>query len=114
MLSTDECSPSTEAALNQSEKSMQDQSLISATQQPPDRGNRITSGHFHPFDTLCIFTRNNNNFVLISDAFTILDATTSDLSATVSTNEEGSSSMFANYGDDSGDQSSLGKYFIRD
>lgn len=53
-------------------------------------------------------------FVLISDAFTILDATTSDLSATVSTNEEGSSSMFANYGDDSGDQSSLGKYFIRD
>lgn len=78
VLSTDECSPSTEAALNQSEKSMQDQSLISATQQPPDR-----------------------------DAFTILDATTSDLSATVSTNEEGSSSMFANYGDDSGDQSSL-------
>lgn len=53
-------------------------------------------------------------FVLISDAFTILDAPTSDLSATVSTNEEGSSSMFANYGDDSGDQSSLGKYFIRD
>ncbi|XP_005722765.1 Golgi reassembly-stacking protein 1-like isoform X1 [Pundamilia nyererei] len=76
--STDECSPSTEAALNQSEKSMQDQSLISPTQQPPDR-----------------------------DAFTILDAPTSDLSATVSTNEEGSSSMFANYGDDSGDQSSL-------
>ncbi|XP_005722768.1 Golgi reassembly-stacking protein 1-like isoform X4 [Pundamilia nyererei] len=78
--STDECSPSTEAALNQSEKSMQDQSLISPTQQPPDR-----------------------------DAFTILDAPTSDLSATVSTNEEGSSSMFANYGDDSGDQSSLEK-----
>ncbi|XP_026036605.1 Golgi reassembly-stacking protein 1-like isoform X1 [Astatotilapia calliptera] len=76
--STDECSPSTEAALNQNEKSMQDQSLISPTQQPPDR-----------------------------DAFTILDAPTSDLSATVSTNEEGSSSMFANYGDDSGDQSSL-------
>ncbi|XP_076744298.1 Golgi reassembly-stacking protein 1 isoform X4 [Maylandia zebra] len=78
--STDECSPSTEAALNQNEKSMQDQSLISPTQQPPDR-----------------------------DAFTILDAPTSDLSATVSTNEEGSSSMFANYGDDSGDQSSLEK-----
>ncbi|KAL4001107.1 adhesion G protein-coupled receptor A3 [Sarotherodon galilaeus] len=76
--STDECSPSTEAALNQSEKSMQDQSVISPTQQPPDR-----------------------------DAFTIPDATTSDLSATVSANEEGHSSMFANYGDDSGDQGSL-------
>ncbi|CAI5673103.1 Golgi reassembly-stacking protein 1 isoform X1 [Oreochromis niloticus] len=76
--STDECSPSTEAALTQSEKSMQDQSVISPTQQPPDR-----------------------------DAFTIPDATTSDLSATVSTNEEGHSSMFANYGDDSGDQGSL-------
>ncbi|CAI5673105.1 unnamed protein product [Oreochromis niloticus] len=78
--STDECSPSTEAALTQSEKSMQDQSVISPTQQPPDR-----------------------------DAFTIPDATTSDLSATVSTNEEGHSSMFANYGDDSGDQGSLEK-----
>lgn len=76
--STDECSPSTEAALTQSEKSMQDQSVISPTQQPPDR-----------------------------DAFTIPDATTSDLSATVSTNKEGHSSMFANYGDDSGDQGSL-------
>lgn len=35
---------------------------------------------------------------------------TPDLSDMVSANDIGQSSMFANYGDDSGDQCSLGKY----
>lgn len=35
---------------------------------------------------------------------------TPDFPGMASTNEEGYSSMFVNYGDDSGDQRSLGKY----
>uniref|UniRef100_A0A3Q0SN21 PDZ GRASP-type domain-containing protein n=1 Tax=Amphilophus citrinellus TaxID=61819 RepID=A0A3Q0SN21_AMPCI len=61
--STGEYSPSTEAGLNQNEEAMQDLSAVSPTQQPPDRGNRITSGHIHPFDTSCIFMQNNGHFV---------------------------------------------------
>lgn len=76
--STGEYSPSTEAGLNQNEEAMQDLSAVSPTQQPPDR-----------------------------DISNVPEAMTSDLSATVSTNEEGHSSVFANFGDDSGDQCSL-------
>ncbi|XP_030612695.1 Golgi reassembly-stacking protein 1-like [Archocentrus centrarchus] len=76
--STGEYSPSTEAGLNQNEEAMQDLSAVSPTQQPPDR-----------------------------DIFNVPEVTTSDLSATVLTNEEGHSSVFANFGDDSGDQCSL-------
>lgn len=72
-----ECNPPTETDLNQTEGGEQDLSVISPTQQAADLD--------------------------ISDT---PKAMTSDLSDVVSTNGEGHSSMFANYGDDSGDQCS--------
>lgn len=73
-----ECSPPTETHLNQIKGGVQDLSVISPTQQAADPDISNTS-----------------------------KARTSDLSDVVSTNGEGHSSMFANYGDDSGDQCSL-------
>lgn len=46
----------------------------------------------------------------MADISNIPEAMTPDLSDMVSANDMGQSSMFANYGDDSGDQCSLGKY----
>uniref|UniRef100_A0A3B5B6I8 Golgi reassembly-stacking protein 1-like n=1 Tax=Stegastes partitus TaxID=144197 RepID=A0A3B5B6I8_9TELE len=80
-----ECSPPTETDLNQIEGGMQELSVSSPTQQAAD-----------------------------PDISNTPEVMTSDLSDAVSTNGEGHTSMFANYGDDSGDQCSLGKYFAHD
>jgi len=52
--------------------------------------------------------------MLFSDESSPPEAVASDLSDVVSTNDEGHSSTFANYGDDTGDQCSLGRRFARD
>ncbi len=48
----------------------------------------------------------------VAEISSIPEAMTPDLSDMVSTNDIGQSSMLANYGDDSGDQCSLGKYLF--
>lgn len=73
-----ECRPPTETDLNQIEGGVQDVSVISPTQQAVEPDISNTS-----------------------------EVMTSDLSDVVSSNGEGHTSMFANYGDDSGDQCSL-------
>lgn len=64
------------------------------------------------FDILYVFTQNKKDIcpLWIADISSIPEAMTPDLSDMVSTSDMGQSSMFANYGDDSGDQCSLGKY----
>lgn len=49
----------------------------------------------------------------MADISNIPEAITPDLSDMVSTSDMGHSSMFANYGDDSGDQCSLGEYLYK-
>ncbi len=63
-------------------------------------------------DMLYVFTHNKKDIcpLWIADISSIPEAMMPDLSDMVSTNDMGQSSMFANYGDDSGDQYSLGKY----
>ncbi|XP_023125177.2 Golgi reassembly-stacking protein 1-like [Amphiprion ocellaris] len=73
-----ECRPPTETDLNQIEGGVQDLSVISPTQQAVE-----------------------------PDISNTPEVMTSDLSDVVSSNGEGHTSMFANYGDDSGDQCSL-------
>lgn len=49
--------------------------------------------------------------ILLSDVSNTPEAVASDLTELVSTSDEGHSSVVANYGDDTGDQCTLGKCF---
>ena len=110
------CSPSnvSKVDLNQIEGAVQDLCVTSPTQAAADFGNRSNFKRIC-FEclTISLFSlRLKWTFVLlwIPDISNIPEAMTPDLSDMVSTNDIGQSSMFANYGDDSGDQCSLGKY----